>query len=292
MTGHRAYIRLALLLLGLFAVGVTGTNAASRSRGSGPADPAVVTLYPVASPHGLMVTSGGWAYCEQVRALARRNGYTLLCGRYREDGYLGYGLLSQRRLDWGNPGYLASLAVKIRAAHKRVGGELVLVGVSYSGFGVATLASHHPEIRPDRLIVIDSFLDLVERRAALPATHNTARDIDRETGGSVAALQSRSVSVAGLARLVDTGTRLTVIWTTAPSEQRVFNGATCNAASNAALLLELANTLGKPAIGWVTNSEHGHDLWDHGHALMQGRGVGTRIVFRPGGSIPPTAVCS
>ena len=116
-----------------------------------------------------MVTSGGWAYCEQVRALARRTGYTLLCGRYANDGYTGPGLRAERHLDWGNPAYLDSLARKVRAAHRRVGGELVLIGVSYSGFGVATLASHHPELQPDRLIAIDTYLELVPRRAALPA---------------------------------------------------------------------------------------------------------------------------
>ena len=60
-----------------------------------------------------MATTGGWAYCEQVRALARNTGYTLLCGRFVKDGYLGYGLRSQRHLDWGDPRYLASLAAKI-----------------------------------------------------------------------------------------------------------------------------------------------------------------------------------
>jgi hypothetical protein len=62
--------------------------------------------------------------------LARRTHYTLLCGRSVKDGYLGYGLRSQRRLDWGNAGYLASLAAKIQAVHRRVDGELVLIGVS------------------------------------------------------------------------------------------------------------------------------------------------------------------
>ena len=131
-----------------------------------------------------MVTSGGWAYCEQVRALARRTGYTLLCGRYANDGYTGPGLRAERHLDWGNPAYLDSLARRVRTAHRKVGGELVLIGVSYSGFGVATLASHHPELQPDRLIAIDTYLELVPRRAALPASHQTARDIDAETSGS------------------------------------------------------------------------------------------------------------
>ena len=94
------------------------------------------------------------------------------------------GASAERHLDWGNPEYLASLAQKVRAGPRRVGGELVLIGVSYSGYGVATLASHHPELRPDRLIAIDTYLELVPRRAALPASHQTARDIDAETSGS------------------------------------------------------------------------------------------------------------
>ena len=103
-------------------------------------------------------------------------GYTLACGRYYRDGYTGFGLRSQRHLDWGDPAYLTSYARKINALHRVVGGELVLIGVSYSGFGVATLASHHPELHPNRLIVIDSFLDLAARRmTAVPPSHGTGR---------------------------------------------------------------------------------------------------------------------
>jgi pimeloyl-ACP methyl ester carboxylesterase len=123
---------------------------------SGALGPFIPTVYAVPQPKGLMVTSGGWAYCQQVRSLARRSGYTLLCGRYAKDGYTGPGLRPQRHLDWGNTGYLAEFADEIGRMRPRVGGELLLVGVSYSGFGVATLASHHPEIRPDRVVVIDS----------------------------------------------------------------------------------------------------------------------------------------
>ncbi len=255
------------------------------------ADPAIVSVYPVAHPRGLMVTSGGWAYCEQVRALARVTGYTLLCGRYVKDGYLGYGLRSQRHLDWGSPEYLASLAAKVQALHRRVGGELVLIGVSYSGYGVAALASRHPELRPQRLIVIDSYLDLVARRAALPASQETAREIDRETGGSTAELEARNVSVNGLARLVETGTRLIVIWSVSPTERKEFNGATCNRNANAGVLLRLANALGRPVPGWVTLSRHGHDLWDYGTAIIRGHEPGRRATFRPGGAIPAGSVC-
>jgi len=254
-------------------------------------DPVVTSLVPVSHSRGLMATSGGWAYCEQLRALARRVRYTLLCGRYSKDGYLGPGLRSRRRLDWGDAQYLAGLAEKIRAVHRRVGGPLILIGVSYSGFGVATLASHHPEVSPDRLIVIDSYLDLVARRRLLPDTHETAREIDRETGGSEAALRQRSVGVQGLARLVRAGTRLTFVWSISADERRFFRGATCDRDANAEALRELARTLGRPIDAWVTRSRHGHDLWDHGAAIVSGRNPGRKVVFRPGGGIPPGSVC-
>jgi pimeloyl-ACP methyl ester carboxylesterase len=255
------------------------------------ADPLVVTVHPANRPRGLMVTSGGWAYCEQLRGLAHRTRYTLLCGRYSRDGYLGPGLRSRRHLDWGNPRYLARFADTIRALHRRVRGALILIGVSYSGFGVATLASHHPEIRPDRLIVIDSYLDLVARRRQLPDAHETAREIDRETGGSQAALRKRSVSVAGLARLVKNGTRLTIVWSVSPDEERFFRGATCARAANAGTLSQLAQLLGRPVEAWVTHNRHGHDLWGHGGRIVSGRSPGRRVVFRPDGAIPPWSVC-
>src|SRR5436190_18895793 len=152
--------------------------------GAGGVDPASVTVYRAAHPRGLMVTTGGWPYCLQVQRLAFRTRYTLACGRYALDGYTGYGLRARRHVDWGNPAYLASFAGKIAALHARVGGSLVLIGVSYSGFGVATLASHRTELRPTRLIVIDSYLNLVARRAALPASRSTARGTAAETGGA------------------------------------------------------------------------------------------------------------
>ena len=68
----------------------------------------------------------------------------------------------------------------------------MLIGVSYSGFGVATLATHHPELRPDRLVVIDSYFDLVARRRLLPDGHETAREIDSEAGTAAAGLRRRS----------------------------------------------------------------------------------------------------
>jgi pimeloyl-ACP methyl ester carboxylesterase len=283
---------LAILIAGALGSGPTIARASGASARARATDPAITSVYPVAHPRGLMVTTGGWPYCLQIQALAKHTGYTLLCGRYYKDGYLGYGLRSQRHLDWGDPAYLASLAAKVAALHKTVGGKLVLIGVSYSGFGVATLASHHPELQPDRVIVIDSFLDLVARRQALPPTHETAKEIDSETGGSQAALLQRTVSVAGLAKLVRAGTQLTVIWSTSASEQREFAGATCDRTANAGVLEQLASALGSPVYGWVTQSKHGHDLWDRGPAIIAGKIPGREVAFRPNAAIPPDSVCA
>jgi hypothetical protein len=257
----------------------------------GATDPLVATVYPAPRPVGVMVTSGGWAYCEQLRALARRTGYTLLCGRYAKDGYTGRGLRARRQLDWGDPGYLASLARRARALHGKVGGRLLLVGVSYSGFGVATLAAHHPELRPDRLIVIDAYLDLVARRRRLPDRHETAREIDRVTGGSTAELRRRSASAVDLARLLRRGTRFSVIWSISEHERRFFNGATCARDASAATLARLAAELGRPVPAWVTNTRHGVNLWRHGRAIVRGRMPGRQVTFRPDGRVQAGSVC-
>ena len=254
-------------------------------------DPVVATIYRAERSRGLMVTSGGWAYCEQLRSLAKRTRYTLVCGRYAYDEYTGPGLRSRRHLDWGNPRYLARFARIIRDLRRTARGSLVLTGVSYSGFGVATLASHHPELRPDRLIVIDSYLDLVARRRRLPDRHITAREIDRETGGSETELRRRSVDVDGLAQLVRAGTRFAAVWTVSEHERRFFNGATCGRDATAATLLRLARRLGRAVPAWVTRTRHGHNLWNHGVEIVRGDYPGRKVVFRPGGDIPRGAVC-
>jgi hypothetical protein len=289
---HRWVIGGTLLLA--LSVTLVATRLSAGSPGSGRtyhAGAAIVTVYEQSGARGVMVTSGGWAYCKQVRALARNAELTLLCGRYPKDGYVGPGLRPRRHLDWGESEYLSALANEARALHDRVGGELALVGVSYSGFGVSALASHYPELRPDRLIVIDSYLDLAARRTAA-GTGAIGHEIDVETGGTDAALAARNVRVGGLTRLVQAGTRLQVIWSIAPDEARAFKGATCNRAANAAVLQQLSDALERPVAAWVTENRHGHDLWDHGRRIMRGDLPGRRVLFRPGGSVPLDAVCS
>jgi len=282
-------VRRALLTSAIGAVILGGAVAAASDLGRGAQD-AIVSVYPAQNPRGVMATSGGWAYCLQVQKLARRSSLTLVCGQYSRDGYTGYGLRSKRLLDWGDPGYLATLAGRIAAVHKSVGGELILLGVSYSGFGVATLASHHPELRPDRLIVVDSYLDLVARRA-VAGSGGTGAEIDAATGGAPEALRAQSVSVAGLAQLVRTGTKVTVVWSTSPDEAREFQGATCNQGASAGVLAQLATAVGRPVAAWVTEARHGHDLWDNGPSLLAGDPPGRKVLFTPAGGVPPGSTC-
>jgi hypothetical protein len=272
----------ALLIGAAVFVGTTAATAVA---------PAVTTVYEVSKSRGVMVTSGGWAYCQQVRRLARRTHYTLLCGRYWKDGYLGRELRARRQLDWGNPRYLASLAARTQTLHNRVGGELLFLGVSYSGFGIATFATHHPELRPDRLIVIDAYFDLVARRRHAWRSSSTAAEIDRETGGSTAAMRRRSANVAVLARLVRSGTRLTVIWTISDYERRLFRGATCDETASAGTLSRLARTLRRPVPGWVTRAKHGRNLWNHGVSIVRGKNPGRKLVFRATKGLPRGATC-
>jgi hypothetical protein len=254
------------------------------------AAPLVASVHPVADPRGLMVTSGGWAYCEQMRPVARRSSYTLLCGRYSLDRYLSAGTRSLRHLDWGEPRYLRRLSALAASMHREVGGKLVLIGVSYSGFGVATLAAHHPELRPDQLIVLDSYFDLAARRRRLPPGHETAAEIDAEVGTSATALAARSATPQALSRLVRAGTDLTVVWTISDDERRRFNGATCDREANAATLARVARLLRRPVAAWVTRTRHGQNLWRHGARIVGGTKPGRRVVFRPG-VIPAGSYC-
>jgi pimeloyl-ACP methyl ester carboxylesterase len=287
LRGIRARVWAILIPVVLVAPLVVAHDAA----GAPATRTAIVTTYEVSGSRGVLATSGGWAYCYQARPIARRLHYTLVCGRYVRDGYTGFGLRANRWVDWGNPRYLDELAASIAAVHRRIGGPLVLAGVSYSGYGVAVLAASHPELRPDRVIVVDSYLDLVARRAHLPATHESALEIDRETGGTADALALRSPSVSGLAQLVRGGTKLVVVWSIAARERKEFSGATCDASANAGRLSALARLLGQPVDAWVTQSRHGVTFWDFGVRLVKGGSVGTRVTFEPDGRIPAGAIC-
>jgi hypothetical protein len=83
-----------------------------------------------------------------------------------------------------------------------------------------------------------------------------------------------------------------VIWSTAPAERREFAGATCDRAADADVLESLASVLGRPVAGWVTQSGHGYDLWDHGRAIMAGHPPGEEVVFEPRAPIPARAICA
>src|SRR5260370_29617 len=125
-------------------------------------------------PHeGSSVARDGPMRGARGRAEGRPEARPAQGGRRQQTAGPRAGLRPARHPAWGAPAYLAGFARKIRALHSPVGGKLVLIGVSYPGFGLATLASPHPELRPDRLIVIDSYPDLVARRESLPPTHPT-----------------------------------------------------------------------------------------------------------------------
>jgi pimeloyl-ACP methyl ester carboxylesterase len=283
----------ALLCIGWLAVPSAALPRTSslhvRGTGGSPSL-AIESVFPVAQPRGLIVTTGGWIYCANTRTLAREAGYTLLCGRYAKDGYTWYNLHAKRHLDWGNPVYLAQFAHAIARVHRQVGGPLIFVGVSYSAFGMATLASHHPELRPSMLVVVDSYLDLVARWRH-SANDPIGREIERETGPSLAALKARSVDVKGLAKLIRRGTKLSVIWSITNKEKWAFQGATCARDANANTLAKLANVLGRPVSGWVTRGEHGFDLWDNASAILAGHNPGREVRFRPGGAVPANSYC-
>jgi hypothetical protein len=286
---------LTILLIG----GIVSVAVAARGCEAPPDVPdrtiragsAIVTIQDAPSRRGVMATTGGWAYCLQLRKLARLTHHTLVCGRYVKDAYTARGLRRLRHLDWGNAAYLRSLAATIGRVHREVGGPLVIVGVSYSGFGSAALASHHPELRPDRLIIIDSYLDLVARRRHSPDGSLIANEIDGETGGSEDELRRRSARVDGLAQLVREGTELVAIWTISDHERRLFRGATCDRTASAGVIAKLAKRLDRPVPAWITDTKHGHNLWDRGREIMRGDYPGTRVVFEPSGVVPPGAVC-
>ena len=260
------------------------------------------------TPHPLLLTLGGPIYCMQLRTLARRFDASLACADYGPNRYVRAGTRAGRLEDWGDPGYLAEVA-RVPGALRRSGvqiSELVLVGVSYSGFANAELVATHPELHPAALIVVDSYLDLAARYAALPATHETRNEIQTALGGppegrrQVYDARSPSHHLDGLAKAIRAGTRFIDVWSISDEERREFRGATCSRLANAEWLSSLADVLGQPVTGYVTHLRHAHALWDRGMGLLQLAGL-TRtarplrpqqVSFRPGEKPPVGSFCA
>jgi pimeloyl-ACP methyl ester carboxylesterase len=293
------------------AVGVLCAGAAGRAHAA-PTDALVrVELHlaagATASPHPLLLTLGGPVYCMQLERLARNVGASLACTDYGPNRYEGAGGRAGRREDWGDPAYLAEVAKlpnRLRAQRVKIS-KLILVGVSYSGFANAELVATHPEIRPDALVVVDSYLDLAARYSALPPTHETRKEIESVVGGGLgakrAAYEARSPShhLDGLATAVRRGTRLVVVWSVSDREAREFRGATCSRLANAQWLSDLAGLLGRPVTGYVTMLPHAHALWDRGRALLALAGqtrtdkplLARNVTFEPGAPPPAGSYC-
>ncbi len=300
------------------AAAATMPTALAGTAGSGPLVPPSqarlvrieVHLAPDArtSPRIVLMTLGGPIYCLQLEALARALDASRLCLDYGPNGYEGIGERSSRREDWGDPAYLAAAArvpSRLRQSGLKIS-KLVLVGVSYSGFANAELVATHPELRPDALVVVDSYLDLPARYRALPAWHETRREIETVIGGTLAdrpeayADRSPSNHLDGLAEAIRHGMRFVDVWSVSADERREFNGATCSKAAHAEWLAELAGLLRRPILGYVTQMQHAHALWDRGREVLALAGVGsadrpftpTRMLFRPDQTPPSSSYCT
>jgi len=259
------------------------------------------------SPHLLLLTVGGPVYCAQLENLARHTHASLACTDYGPNRYVRAGGRAGRREDWGGPAYLdlvARLPGKLRAQGVQIS-KLIVVGVSYSGFGNAQLVATHPELQADALIVVDSYLDLAARFRALPLHHETRAEIDTVLGGTPDekpreyADRSPSHHLAGLARAIAGGTHLIVVWSTSAAERREFRGATCSRLANAEWLARLSTVLRRPFTGYVTHLPHAHALWDRGRGLLALAGIGQTtkpllaraVTFAPGAPAPRSSYC-
>jgi pimeloyl-ACP methyl ester carboxylesterase len=258
-------------------------------------------------PHILFLTLGGQTYCGQIYNLQRYVNGSLACTDYGPNRYLGTGQRAGRREDWGDPAYLAAVAkvpAQLRAQGVKIS-KLVLVGVSYTGYANAELVATHPELRPAALVVVDSYLDLPARYAALPSYHETKKEMEAVLGGTLQQVPQRyadrspSHHLAGLATAIRSGMSFVDVWSTTASEKREFRGATCSRLANAQWLAELARLLGRPVTGYVTQMRHAHALWNRGHGLLELAGIAhadkhvpaRRVVFRPDGGVPAGSFC-
>jgi pimeloyl-ACP methyl ester carboxylesterase len=242
-----------------------------------------------------------------LRQLARNVDASLACTDYGPNRDEGVGGRSLRREDWGDPAYDAAVAAvpdRLRKQGVKIS-QLVVVGVSYSGYADAELVATHPELRPAALIVVDSYLDLAARYEALPADHPTRGEIVSVVGGTPeqqpAAYAARSPSghLAGLAAAIRNGMKLVVVWSLAASEVREFLGATCSRFANAQWLAELAQLLGRRLTGYVTHMPHAHALWDRGQGLLRLAGITATskplyahpLTFTADGQVPAGSYC-
>jgi len=247
-------------------------------------------------------------YCVQIAAEAQHLGASRLCTDYGPNGYTRVGTRALRREDWGDPAYdraVAQLPDRLRALGVKIS-QLIVIGVSYSGYGNAELVATHPELHPAALLVLDSFLDLPSRYLALPPQQETRREIEAVVGHSFAedpqAYLERSPShhLEGLAQAMKAGMKLIDIWSINPSEQHEFNGATCAPSAHADWLRRLARLVGHPVTGYVTELQHGHSLWDYGRSVLALAGYGSSLrplparafLFRVGQPIPRGSVCT
>jgi hypothetical protein len=293
----------ALLVLGAGAAG------ARQAAPKGPLVRQQLTVAPGArsSPHLLLMTVGGPIYCMQLRGLARRLDASLLCADYGPNRYERPGQRAGRLEDWGDPAYdaaVARLPAKVEAAGVKVS-KLILVGVSYSAFANAELVASQPRLHPAALVMIDSYLDLASRFAALPPNHPTRAEIEASVGGTPAqvpaayARRSPSHHLGTLAAHIRAGMRFIDVWSVAPSETREFRGATCSWNANAHWLSRLATTLHRPVTGFVTELRHAHALWDHGRGVLALAGIHTAgppfparsVRFRPHTGPPARSYC-
>jgi hypothetical protein len=183
--------------------------------------------------------------------------------------------------------------------------NLVLAGVSFSGHANAELVATHPELKPDALIVVDGYLDLPARFRALPSYHETRKEMFAVIGGTPAevpgAYEARSPShhLDGLARAVEGGMKLVVVWSVSPGERREFGGATCSRLANSQWLSDLAGILGRPVTGYVTRLPHAHALWFYGQSLLSFANLAStprplparQFTFRPGAAVPAGSDC-
>ena len=112
-----------------------------------------------------------------------------------------------------------------------------------------------------------------------PDAHETAREIDRQTGGSRRlSRQERRVNGRHAPRRHGLDRRLDRV----EEERRFFNGATCARDASAATLARQV-ALRRPAPAWITNTRHGVNLWRHGALVVRGRAPGARSCSGPAG---------